>query len=135
MTGEHIRSFARDKKLYVLEFEILALPQITSNGRHGHWRAIHAARKRWKEAVLSSVMWRQPEKPLAKAKLTLTRHSSRECDFDNLVISFKPVIDGLKEARVILDDKSSVIGQSEYRWEKAKIREGKITIRVEEVAT
>ena len=119
---------------YRLEFEIAGLPKILSNGSHSHWRVVHSLKKKWKDLVRLHIGNRAPSKPLEKAKLTLTRHSSKEADFDGLVISFKPVIDSLTECGVILDDKSSVIGQPSYRWEKAKMKQGKISVVVEEVS-
>lgn len=70
---------------------------------------------------------------MAKAKLTLTRYSSKEPDFDGLCSSFKNVIDGLVEAGVIIDDKMSVIGQPTYAWVKCPPKKGKIKVVVEEL--
>lgn len=119
--------------MYVLEFELKGLPT-TTNGSHGHWATKAKAKRKWIDAVMKYVAKEKahPPEPLAKAKLTLTRCSSSECDFDNLVISFKPVTDGLVRAGVLTDDKPSVIGQSKYLWEKAKAGQGKIRVKVEE---
>lgn len=69
---------------------------------------------------------------LKKAKLSLIRHSSNECDFDGLVSSFKHVIDGLVVAQVIIDDKSSVIDQPSYSWEfRQRNLGGQISIKIE----
>lgn len=119
--------------MYRLEFRINKLPPNPLNGRHGSWRAKAAARKFWKELAIAAIGPEIPEKPLKKAKCTFTRHSSAEPDFDGLVASFKPVVDSLKAAKVIEDDKPSVIGQPEYRWEKAKRGEGSVTVTVEEI--
>ena len=133
MTGEIIIGFAREVEPYHLEFSLQGLPKILSNGSHSNWRVVHALKKKWKQAVRVAVANLEPKAPLTKAKLTLIRHSSKESDFDGLVISFKPIIDGLKEAGVILDDKTSVIGQPSYSWQKAKMKQGKITVIVEEI--
>ncbi len=71
--------------------------------------------------------------PLKKAKLTLTRFSSIKPDFDNRVISFKPIIDGLVLAGVIEDDNEDVIGIPEYPHEKTSPRKGQIRIHVEAI--
>jgi Holliday junction resolvase RusA-like endonuclease len=118
---------------YRLEFEIKALPKILSNGSHSHWRVVHSIKRQWKNLVALAVGYKKPAQPLAKARLTLIRHSSKEPDFDNLAISFKPIIDGLKECGVIADDKTSNIGQANYQWKKAKMKEGRITVIVESV--
>lgn len=70
--------------------------------------------------------------PLKKAKLTLTRHSARPCDFDGCVSSFKSILDGLVEHGVLADDNMNVIGQPTYKWEKSPPRKGFCTIVVEE---
>lgn len=119
--------------MYRLEFSLPGLPR-TTNASHVHWAIKSKHNKKWKEAVY----WRAhklglPVKPLASAKLTLTRFSAKEPDFDGLVSSFKPLIDGLTKAGVILDDKQSVIGQPRYLWQFAKMREGRVTILVESV--
>jgi hypothetical protein len=75
----------------------------------------------------------KPRQPLQKATITLTRFSSNEPDFEGLVSSFKPVLDGLIEAGVILDDHPSVIGQPVYLWERCKAGSGKIRIQVRSV--
>lgn len=76
---------------------------------------------------------KRPASPLIQCEMILTRFSTRECDFDNLVASFKPVVDGLKDAGVILDDSSKVIVRREYRHRPAKPKQGKVRIEVIEV--
>lgn len=124
--------------MFKIEFEIKGLPKMT-NSLHVHWTKKHKESKLWKGLVQNAVLFGQERAaleflPLTKAKLTLTRCSAVEPDYDGLVSSFKHVIDGLKEAGVIKDDKASNIGQSKYAWEFAKQREGKIRVMVEEVA-
>lgn len=119
---------------YVLDFELAGLPK-TPNGPHGHWRAKAAERKKWRDAVCMIAKFRRPPKPLEKVRLTCTRFSSVSGDFDNRVSSFKGCIDGLKDAGVIQDDNDSVILERSYPWVKVPPGEGKIQIRVEEVAS
>lgn len=76
---------------------------------------------------------KRPNKPLEKAKITCIRYSSAEPDFDNLAISFKSAIDGLRDAGIILDDKKKNIGMTTYMWEKTPPGAGKIKIIVEEM--
>lgn len=92
-----------------------------------------AEARKWKKAVVAEVSEQKPSRPLLKAKLKLTRHSSSEPDFDGLVSSFKHCIDGLIEAGVILNDKMSNIGQPTYQWTYAPQKEGFIEIYLEEV--
>ncbi len=74
-----------------------------------------------------------PAKSLERAKLTLVRYGSKEPDFDNLVSSFKPIIDGLVSAGIIVNDKQANIGQPQYLFVKAKRDEGAFSVKVEEI--
>jgi hypothetical protein len=115
----------------VIEFELPGLPR-TTNASNVHWRIRHTHAKKWKDLVIIAARSKGlPDEPLKKAKLTLTRFSAREPDFDGLVSSFKHVIDGLIDAAVIADDKQSVIGQPTYNWVYAFRNKGKISVKVE----
>lgn len=118
---------------YVLEFEINDLPKTTNAQAGMHWRKKGEYVKAWHHRVWASVGARKPAEPLLRAKLTLTRFSSIEPDFDGLVSSFKAVIDGLIKCGVLADDKMSNIGQSDYLWVKAAPKNGKITVKVEQI--
>lgn len=118
---------------YVLEFELPGLPKTTNAIGRAHWAVKVREVRSWTAAVMALIAHKRPLEPLSRATLTLTRFSSAEPDYDNLVISFKPVIDALVRAQVLTSDKPSVIGQPEYRWEKAKPRQGMIRVRVEEI--
>ncbi|MEY5061664.1 MAG: hypothetical protein RIS45_1585 [Planctomycetota bacterium] len=120
-----------------LDLVIHGLPSCNSAAAV-HWRKRHAERQAWKSHVTGAVLaklGRFPSKPLERARVTLTRCSSQEPDADNLASSFKFVLDGLKLAGVIEDDKPSCIGTPEFRWEKTGPKVGCVRIRVEEVAT
>lgn len=124
------------KPPYRLQLEIQGLPKTQNRQiRAGGWRAVHAEAKKWKQLVGWEIIAAggPPAKPFDRARLTLTRFSSSEPDFDGMVASFKACIDGLKAHGVIADDKMSVIGQPTYVWEKCKSREGKVRIVVEQI--
>lgn len=117
----------------VIEFEIQGLPLRTNNSR-ANWRAKHGEAQKWKARVMKALVCSSrvlPAEPWQKARLTLTRCSSVEPDFDGLVSSFKHVIDGLIVSGIIENDKMSNIGIPEYRWEKVPPGKGKIKVRVE----
>lgn len=124
----------RLKKELHLAFTIGGLPKSVLNGSHGNHFAKAAERQKWKRWAMHAIAidpLRNKEcEPLGKAYVVLTRASSREPDFDNLVATFKPILDSLVVMGVIVDDKSSVIGQPEYRWEKAKPKQGSIRVEV-----
>jgi hypothetical protein len=119
-------------KEYVLDLRIPGLPPTyNSIGRKGHWRLLKATHE-WKNQVRYRVGRFLPSQALTKAAVTLTRCSSHESDYDGLVHSFKPILDGLVECGVLADDSMKVIGVPQYRWEKAERGKGYIKVRVEE---
>jgi Holliday junction resolvase RusA-like endonuclease len=117
---------------YRLVIDLDGLPK-TTNGSHGHWRTAAAERKKWRNAVALIAKMRRPPAPLRAAYVELVRFSSSQPDEDNLMISFKSCVDGLKDGKVLVDDKRDVILRRLCRWEKAKPGEGKIRIIVEEI--
>ena len=115
---------------YCLILKISGLPKRTNNLK-GPWQVRMMEARKWKSRVLFEVGNRRPKTALTKAKITLTRHSSSEPDYDGLVSSFKHLLDGLILAKVIENDKMSNIGVPVYLWEKTKKGKGYITIKVE----
>lgn len=121
---------------YVLRMDIQGLPQRynTVSGRHWALRAKEA--KKWHQRLLGRMITQRvmpPPHPLKRAKIRLTRFSSRPPDYDGLVQSFKPVIDALIKTLIIVDDNMDVIGKPEYNWERSPSKMGKIFIEVEEI--
>lgn len=99
-----------------------------------NWRYRWTHAKRWKAIVAASLVgMKQPETPLPRAQLILTRCTAVEPDPDNLAASFKPVIDGLREAGVIENDRSCNVDIC-YRWRKAPRGSKKMLVEVIERA-
>ncbi len=121
-----------DSSDYVLELRLEGLPKPT-NRSNVHWRVRAKHAKEWKQKAFTASWHLGPPSPLTKAKLTLVRCSSVPIDFDGLVSSFKHVIDGLVQAKILIDDNMSVIGQPTYEWIKGSPKLGYITIKVESV--
>lgn len=77
---------------------------------------------------------KKPEKPLSQYQITFTRHTIHPLDIDNLVASFKPVLDSLVRAGVIEDDKWCTTENLKYRQEKAGSRaKQRVTVEVESI--
>lgn len=121
---------------YELIFEIPGLPKMAnaSGARSTHWRYADAERKRWQLFVTRAIHSNRPPEPLKRAHLTLWRFSSVEPDYDGLVRGFKSVVDGLRMAGVLAEDRLSNTGAWDCRWERCKPKQGKIRVRVIEVA-
>ena len=119
--------------MYTLTIEIPGLPSINT-ASNNHWRVRARHNRKWRhDTILSAKAAGLPAEPLWKAKVTCTRHSSQPSDFENLAHSFKPLIDGLTVnggGGVLVDDNQQVIGQPDYRWEKAAPKQGMVTIEV-----
>lgn len=119
--------------------EVPGLPRLQVAGAgaaYGNPYARSAEVKRWKNAaMIKAAAAGLPDEPFARAWITCTRFSSaREApDYDNLVASFKPIVDGLVLVGVLLDDNPDVIVGRTYNWKPASPRHGKIVVLVEEV--
>jgi len=116
--------------MYTLEFTIKDLPK-TSNAIMS-WKIRMGNARKWRLKVVMAALGFEPKEPLKLATLELTRHSSRSPDYDGLVSSFKPIIDGLIDARIIENDRMTNIGAPKYSWQKAKHGAGHITVKVTE---
>lgn len=117
---------------YSLDIELPGLPRMVNDLGSAHWAVKHKHNRYWNMAVHAQVImdYHLPVKPLTKALVTLTRYSSVEPDFDNLVNSHKVILDSLIKCGVLEDDCSDVIGQPTYVWEKCSPGEGRIKIEV-----
>jgi hypothetical protein len=119
-----------DLGLYWLTISIPDLPKTINAGGRTHWAVKAKEAQKWISWIAALTLTVKPPRPLPKAILALTRHSSREPDFDGLVSSFKHVIDGLVHAGIIQDDKPMVIGQPAFYWHKSKPKAGHVLIQV-----
>ena len=110
-----------------------SLPELQADKMH--WRIRARYRKAWHERVQDELWWQTSWKyygsrPLEKAHLVCIRYSSGKApDQDNLRYSFKPILDGLVRAGVLLDDSPEVI-TAEYHHAKAKRGAGYVTVEV-----
>lgn len=117
----------------MISLTINDLPKMPNTLIRKHWAVITKEKNKWHGLVKLFLRSQVPKAPFKKAKLVLTRFSTRAPDYDGLVGSFKYVVDGLVKAGVIVDDKVSVIGQSQYKWEKCKKLEQRIEVTIEPV--
>jgi Holliday junction resolvase RusA-like endonuclease len=85
-----------------------------------HWSQYTKRRDRYQYTIMSQCR-RQFR---GKVTITLIRYSTGEMqDFDNLVSCGKPILDALVRAKIIEDDKMSVIGKPEYKQVKISRKE------------
>jgi len=132
---------------YHLRIDLPGAPRMnTADNRH--WRVRQKEKLIWYELVKAAV-WAEVGKPvclpfecavpsgvvwrtLHKARVRITRctAANREPDFENLAQGGKHILDGLVRCGVLLDDNPEVIGQPEYKWEKAKRGEAHVVVEV-----
>ena len=117
---------------YRLRLEIPGLPPMNTSATRRHW-AVQAREARDTQTLVAALVGkRRPPKPLKRARVTVTRCSPREPDFENMTLSSKAHIDGLVKARVLVDDNPDVC-ERVYRWAKAPRGQGRLVIDVEEI--
>lgn len=68
------------------------------------WRGRKSKFDRIKTSIAALTAGKRPGKPLEKFSISIVRHASSYLDWDNLIASFKPAIDGLKMSGIIKDD-------------------------------
>jgi len=117
---------------YCLDFTIEQLPPMnTADGLH--WRTRNGIKKQWEVLVWQHILNLRPRFPLRKAFVEITRHSSMEPDYDNLVQGGKFLLDALVINGVIRDDNPAVVGKPHYHWVKASPKKGKVRIVVKQI--
>lgn len=100
------------------------------NSRFKHWSEKAKEVKYWRRLAMATAWPSRPPRPLVNCELYCVRYSSGVLDYDNLVSTFKAVIDGLKDAGVIWNDGPKIVVRREYRQAKAEPRAGHIIVVV-----
>jgi hypothetical protein len=118
---------------YKLKFKLSFLPKLPNQLLMKHWRVKQKEIQLAHRMVYGATQRKRPTLPLEKVKMTYVRVSAREPDHDNLIFSFKHVQDGLVKARIIKDDKPSIITDSHYSWRKGPQKTGHCLITIEEL--
>lgn len=114
-----------------LEFFESTLPPSLNTTMRMHWTTRKRLSDLWNRIVSIHVGSSKPRRPLARARLTLTRRGMRELDFDNLCASFKVVVDALRHNGILKDDKHENIGMPKFLFEKVKRKDVGIVVLVE----
>jgi Holliday junction resolvase RusA-like endonuclease len=115
---------------YDLFFVIDGLPETPNKLQRKHWSYISKHAKQWHWLVREAVGDSRPDKPLRSATVTMVRHSRAQPDRDNLVASWKPVLDGLTQSGVIFDDAPEFIDFDGDGWVKKSTGHGHIEVYV-----
>lgn len=108
------------------EILVVRLPDLppTPNVRR-HWRQVAADNRLWKDAAYvvatgERIKWEKRNhrrwQPIARATVSVAfgLKDKRRHDLDNLIASIKPVIDGIVQAEILVDDSIEVITKMEF---------------------
>lgn len=116
---------------YSLYFELKELPPSLNKILAMTWRKRKRIYDNLKKLAHYQILGKKPSTPLLKYHITFTRHTIRPLDIDNLVASFKPVLDSLVLSGVIGDDKWCTFENVSWKQVKVSKRiEQKISVEV-----
>lgn len=113
------------------------------SGASGHWAARYRDDKRlkssWAWDIKTGLLPGHPDKPLERARVTITRHSTGRLDEDNLKGGVKGLVDVLKPASkrnplgmgLIEDDNPDVLALDVRQVRVAKRSEQRVVVVIE----
>lgn len=104
-------------------------PKATNVLLGAHWRTKHANAVRWKELVGRASLQFRPPKLLERFEVLVLRSAPRMLDYDGLVASCKPLLDGLK-GLVIADDSWDHTGPWKVQQKQKIKKEGPVSIEL-----
>jgi Holliday junction resolvase RusA-like endonuclease len=119
--------------LYSLTFTINVLPITLNKALRGSWKKWHGNFDVIQKIIHLKTIKTRPKVPIQKAHITLTRYSAGTLDRDNMFFTFKPVIDGLVNAGVIIDDGFNQVKELTPIQIKSKRKEARIEVHVQEL--
>lgn len=122
----------------MIEIGVAGIPTRPNENRRLHWSARAKGEKEWRETAVAAARYalrssgRADFYPLRRATLeyvfVLERASG---DLDGLVAASKPLLDGIVEAGVLVDDRVGVLVAISARWVRGP-RKG-VILRVRDV--
>lgn len=120
--------------MYSADFTISTMPPTLNEIMSKGWRYRHNLFSKVHTEVRLLTMSKRPARPLQCVQVSLWRYSSGTLDRDNLYITFKPILDGLKECGVIRDDTFDIVRHLYPHQVKIKRGEPKrVRVLVEEL--
>lgn len=94
----------KEREPYRLVIEVPECPENLNRAMRMNWKERMRRKRYWHDVIWKLCLGKCPAGPLEKFKIRITRYGARMLDFDGLVGSMKPLVDGLIHARVIKDD-------------------------------
>lgn len=120
--------------MYYTEVLINHVPLLPNKTRGHHWKTLMGEKQKWVKLIANHFIGRTPIAPLSKCNIRMVRMTCIEPDYDNLVASYKVVLDALTKNRIIIDDNPSVILNQDYYWTKVKRGQKSTLIKIQEVS-
>lgn len=117
----------------IIKVNILGCPVVSMNSRFSALERANQIRA-WRKIAFFSFIKTRPPKPFKKARIKIVRYFSGQNkyrDYDNLVSSMKPLIDGAVDARILTDDNYQVTG----KWDVDQVlcEHDYVMIEIEEI--
>ena len=106
----NLKILTREKVIYKIFFEIPKVAPSLNKTFRTHYHARNKLFKEWYEVVNELVKDKKPPKPLELCTIEVERCFYRMLDYDGLVASLKPLVDGLIHSEIILDDSYKITG-------------------------
>ena len=94
------------------------VPPLPNQLLYAHWGVKFRAAKRWKQRAKDACTSLGMKKLTGRPTIFLCRHTKVEPDYDNLVTSFKHVLDGVVLSGIIEDDGPDYI-ETVYIWTRS----------------
>lgn len=107
------------------------LPNAWPKNPHAENRRRKKWHKRVGEMILVSGV--RPTETVTRCELACVRWSPRMPDFDGLVQSFKPLVDGLVNHEIIADDHMGIIVRRRYSWVQVPKKYQEVTMEISQI--
>ena len=110
---------------YILKIIVPGAPENLNAVIRMKRQQYNRVKKNWHQVIWALTVSHRPPTPLKKFKIRIIRYSARMLDFDGLVGSMKPLVDGLRHSRIIRDDSWPMTGPWDVSQEFRPEKEGK----------
>lgn len=117
---------------YLIEFILPGVPKATNALFNTSWHQRHKNAVYWKKLVRAITLTKAPHTPLESVQIDIIRYNYRSLDYDGLVASMKPIVDGLVESKILRNDTYKITGKWNVGQEYIKKGQEHVWIRITE---
>lgn len=126
----------RSSTLKDIEFILDCIPDATLRGNamgHNHWKRQRAKEELRNdgeiEGIVRKYMLGLTEPIAGPVQILVFVRNKRKLDMDSLLVGYKPFIDGLIRAGLLIDDNPDVVVEVRIRWEGKGEPRSRLVIR------